>query len=168
VEEKFTLCTIHRAENTDDKARMHNIFKGLGDSKTQIILPLHPRTRNKLSAMSLQPPANVHIVDPVGYLEMCWLEEKCELIVTDSGGVQKEAYFHSKRCVTLRDETEWVELVKGGYNTIVGSDPELIKNAINIIHDIDFNSHLYGDGECASRIVTILLDAVRKKNLEQS
>lgn len=127
---EFVLCTIHRAENTEEKNRMQGILEGLKASDMPIILPLHPRTRKKIEQMNLQLPSNIQIVDPIGYLEMVWLEVNCNLIVTDSGGVQKEAYFHCKPCVTLRDETEWVELVKAGHNTLVGCDRVSIASAI--------------------------------------
>lgn len=116
--EDFVLCTIHRAENTDDHSRLDNIFKGLGDSDETVILPLHPRTRSKIAELGVVIPRNVWVIDPVGYLEMVWLESNCKCIATDSGGVQKEAYFFEKTCVTLREETEWVELVQAGWNRI--------------------------------------------------
>lgn len=154
----FILCTIHRAENTDDKYKLSNIFKGLGLSAKDIILPLHPRTVNKIKEHEIIVPNNIKIVDPVGYLEMVWLEVHSDLIVTDSGGVQKEAYFHGKYCVTLREETEWIELVNYGFNKLVGYDPELIVDAI-----VSSNSQMieslgiYGDGRAANKI----LDRVR-------
>jgi len=121
---EYVLCTIHRAENTDDQGRMQGILKGLEAAGVPVILPLHPRTRNKLAQMNLQLPSNIHAVEPVGYLEMVWLEANCKVVATDSGGVQKEAYFHGKPCVTLRDETEWVELVDIGVNMLVGTSIE--------------------------------------------
>lgn len=153
----FVLCTIHRAENTDSIARLHSIIDGLGASDANIVLPLHPRTRNKLTQLDIKLPSNILLVDPVGYLEMCWLEENCKLVVTDSGGVQKEAYFHKKPCVTLRDETEWVELVEGGFNLLVGANSEMISDALNLNRSLDFDSAIYGDGRCAFKIVESLL-----------
>lgn len=123
---EFVLCTVHRAENTDDQTRMLGILQGLEGGGLPVILPLHPRTRNKLQQMGLSLPSNVHAVDPVGYLEMVWLESYCKLVATDSGGMQKEAYFHQKPCVTLRDETEWVELVELGVNYLAGSNSKAI------------------------------------------
>ncbi|PWB13299.1 UDP-N-acetylglucosamine 2-epimerase (non-hydrolyzing) [Acinetobacter sp. AM] len=155
--EKFILCTIHRAENTDDIEKLSNILKGLELSRKDIILPLHPRTVGKIKQYGLIIPSNIRVVDPTGYLEMVWLEIHSELIVTDSGGVQKEAYFHNKLCVTLREETEWVELVSSGYNTLVGSNSELIHSTLvsesqNKITIKD----IYGDGNTAENIVKIL------------
>jgi len=143
---EFVLCTVHRAENTDDRERMQGILQGLEGSGMPVILPLHPRTRLKLQQMDLALSANVKAVDPVGYLEMVWLEMNCKLVATDSGGVQKEAYFHGKSCVTLRDETEWVELVECRANWLVGADAQLITVALcGALPQID-PAPLYGDG----------------------
>ncbi|MNR00219.1 UDP-2,3-diacetamido-2,3-dideoxy-D-glucuronate 2-epimerase [compost metagenome] len=110
-----------------------------------------------MQRMSLKLPSNVVVVDPVGYLEMVWLEVNCRVIATDSGGVQKEAYFHHKPCVTLREETEWIELVEGGVNTIVGANSELISTAISSKKKLDFSPAIYGDGDSALKIVNQLL-----------
>lgn len=149
----YVLCTIHRADNTDTPARMGGIFEGLQGGGLPVVLPLHPRTRKKLQEMDLEIPGNVSVVDPVGYLEMVWLEANCKVIATDSGGVQKEAYFHRKPCVTLREETEWVELVKGGFNILVGADEEQISKAIMESSTIDVTGELYGTGRAAEIIV---------------
>ena len=150
----FALCTIHRAENTDDGQRMQGILAGLAESSLPVVLPLHPRTRKQLAQFHLHLPNTIRVVEPVGYLEMVWLESHCRMVVTDSGGVQKEAYFHGKRCVTLRDETEWVELVNEGVNILVGADANHIATAMNKFDrgrfDIDT---LYGQGDAAMRIV---------------
>ena len=150
---EFVLCTIHRADNTDDQERMQGILEGLEGAGLPVILPLHPRTRNKLQQMNLQLPANINVVDPVGYLEMVWLEANCKLVATDSGGVQKEAYFHQKPCVTLRDETEWVELVDEGFNQLVRADAGLIAKALLESSTSDFSKLLYGDGRSAIGLV---------------
>lgn len=157
---QFVLCTIHRAENTDAPDKMIDIFKGLELSGLPIILPLHPRTRGKLKQFKLAIPNNVHVVDPIGYLDMNWLEANCRLICTDSGGVQKEAYFHGKPCVTLRDETEWVELVERGVNVIVGSSPELIGRSMKLSQKMNFDDPIYGDGKSAEKIVHLLLNGL--------
>lgn len=152
--EKFVLCTIHRAENTDDPIKLFNILKGLGLSKRDIVLPLHPRTVGKIMQYGLNIPSNIKVVDPIGYLEMVWLEVHSELIVTDSGGVQKEAYFHDKYCITLREETEWVELVENGYNILAGSNSELIKSLLsrqNCSGILD--KSIYGNGNTAKKII---------------
>ncbi|MGM0914233.1 MAG: non-hydrolyzing UDP-N-acetylglucosamine 2-epimerase [Pseudomonadota bacterium] len=152
----FVLCTIHRAENTDDPQRLKNIFQGLGDSGEVIILPLHPRTRAKITDYGIPIPENVWVIDPVGYLEMVWLEANCRLVATDSGGVQKEAYFFGKPCVTMRDETEWVELVEAGWNRLVGADARAIVEAITESTIGQSNQALYGNGHTGNDVVACL------------
>nr|VFK39505.1 MAG: UDP-GlcNAc3NAcA epimerase [Candidatus Kentron sp. SD]VFK44542.1 MAG: UDP-GlcNAc3NAcA epimerase [Candidatus Kentron sp. SD] len=114
----YILATIHRAENTDDKERLTAILDGFSSLPQTVVLPLHPRTRARMEAFGLQFPANVLTIDPVGYLDMVMLEKHASLIATDSGGVQKEAFFHRTPCVTLREETEWIELVASGWNRL--------------------------------------------------
>jgi len=155
VSKQFILATIHRAENTDDLERLSSILLALNTvaEKTPVILPLHPRTRNIISKGNFEVE-NLSIVDPVGYLEMVYLLEKCKLVMTDSGGLQKEAFFFKKPCVTLRDETEWIELVNGGFNTLVGADYNQILTAYNSQnYDIDFDVDLYGMGKACRNIV---------------
>ncbi|GAA0772309.1 UDP-N-acetylglucosamine 2-epimerase (non-hydrolyzing) [Castellaniella ginsengisoli] len=154
---EFALCTIHRAENTDDPDRMRGILAGLAKSPLPVVLPLHPRTRKQLAQFHLGLPDTVCAVDPVGYLEMVWLESHCRLVVTDSGGVQKEAYFHGKPCVTLRDETEWVELVEVGANVLVGTDRERIVAGMSQVDLAGFEANeLYGHGDSVQRILELL------------
>lgn len=154
----FSLCTVHRAENTDDLAKLSNIFKGLSYSKTPLILPLHPRTLDTVTKHGIEIPDNIYIVEPVGYLEMVWLEANSQFIVTDSGGVQKEAYFHGKKCITLREETEWVELVEADVNTLVGSDPEKLMSEFGNTEFKSENNELYGIGETSNLIIETLVD----------
>lgn len=156
---EFMLCTIHRAENTDDISKLSNILKGLELSGKNIVLPLHPRTVNKIKEYGLTLAENIKVVDPVGYLEMVWLEANSKLIVTDSGGVQKEAYFHDKLCVTLREETEWVELVEIGYNKLVGSATDLISLALtDVNHTTIVNKKIYGSGNSAQNIISVIFN----------
>lgn len=152
----FVLCTIHRAENTDDQARLRGILQGLADFGLPVILPLHPRTRGMIAKTSIVVAENIRLVPPVGYLEMVWLEMHCQRIATDSGGVQKEAYFHGKTCVTLRDETEWVELVDAGWNTLTGADASRIHEALTRTAR-PLASPFYGDGDAAENIIKALL-----------
>lgn len=155
--EGFVLCTIHRAENTDDPERLRRIFQGLAESGERIVLPMHPRTKGKLADSDIVVPDNVRMIDPVGYLEMVWLEANCKCIATDSGGVQKEAYFHGKRCVTIREETEWVELVDAGWNVLAGCSAREIKRAIRTSNQaLVSNECLYGVGDSASLITKVL------------
>jgi UDP-GlcNAc3NAcA epimerase len=148
VERDFILSTIHRAENTDDPERLSNIIGALNEvaAATPVILPLHPRTR-KLLSLGDYDTRNITLLDPVGYLEMVWLLEHCKLVVTDSGGLQKEAYFFGKPCVTTRDETEWVELVESGWNSLMGSQHELIPLIMKHSSPSKSLTNLYGNGD---------------------
>lgn len=154
----FLLCTIHRAENTDSPERLRAIFQGLSESALPIVLPVHPRTRKTMEQLQLSAAPQVHLIEPVGYLEMSWLEMNCVAVVTDSGGVQKEAYFHGKPCITLRDETEWVELVELGVNTLTGADPESIARHINRPMARFSLGDLYGDGQASEYIARTLAE----------
>lgn len=160
----YCLATIHRAENTDDMQRMTNIFDAFSElsQSMPIVLPLHPRTRDILKKMQLIDTIAkyVMLIDPVGYLDMLALEKDASIIITDSGGVQKEAYFNQTNCITLREETEWVELEDTGYNKICSptnafSLIELI-NANNSLKN--YNTKLYGNGNAGELIVKTLLD----------
>jgi UDP-GlcNAc3NAcA epimerase len=155
----FALCTVHRAENTDNADRIKGILTGLASAPYPIVFPLHPRTRARLVQMSLSMPPNVKVIDPLGYLEMVWLEMNCRLVITDSGGVQKEAYFHGKPCVTLRDETEWTELVELGVNQLVGVDPKRIALALSMSteHIYFHNREVYGTGKSGVSVAQYLL-----------
>ena len=157
IKDNFVLCTIHRAENTDDEQRLKNIFNALNEiaSEKQVILPLHPRTKKILSNLDIDI-SNLTIIDPVGYLEMVWLIDNCSLVMTDSGGLQKEAYFFEKQCITLRDETEWVELVKCGANTLVSADKEKILESYENNKKFNLENsklNLYGGGKASENIV---------------
>ena len=152
----FVLCTIHRAENTDDPQRLKNIFQGLGASGAQVILPMHPRTSAKVRDLGINIPENVWVIDPVGYLEMVWLEANCRCVATDSGGVQKEAYFFEKPCITMRNETEWVELVEAGWNVLVGANSEKIVTAVHNCAKSNVIELLYGKGDAGQEIVDAL------------
>jgi len=153
---EYILTTIHRAENTDKPDRLKDIFSALSHTPYPIVLPLHPRTKKKLELYEIDIDDNIIVIDPVGYLDMLILEKNAYKIVTDSGGIQKEAYFFGVPCITLRDETEWIELEKIGANHLVGSDKNLIINAINS-KDHQINKiHLYGDGDAAKKIANSL------------
>ena len=150
----FVLATVHRAENTDDARRLSDILRGLAESDLPVLLPLHPRTRARIEEYGLELPDRLRVTEPVGYLEMVWLEANCRCIATDSGGVQKEAYFFSKPCITLRDETEWVELVRAGANTLVGADPDGIAEALTTLQGWTVaDRDIYGSGTAAKKIL---------------
>jgi UDP-GlcNAc3NAcA epimerase len=149
----YVLATIHRQENTDDFNKLSNIISGFSKSDLPIIMPIHPRTRKRLDEFHIEIPGLLNLIEPLGYLDMVMLEMNAALIVTDSGGVQKEAYFHKIPCVTLREETEWVELVDSGWNRLVGDNPKLIEAALNTIQPaVTKWIPFYGDG-CASNLI---------------
>ena len=160
LKNKFILATVHRADNTDDLSKLGDIINAFEEiSKSiQIVLPLHPRTRNILNELGYKfNDANFIVIPPVGYLEMVYLLSNCELVMTDSGGLQKEAYMFNKFCITLRSETEWVELVENGYNVLVGSNRQKILDAFLKFDKISMNAGLYGDGKAAEKISRIIL-----------
>lgn len=157
----FILATLHRAENTDDPARVAAIvgaLNALHHNLAPVVLPLHPRTRAAIANAGLQ--LAVEVMDPVGYLEMIDLLRRCALVLTDSGGVQKEAYFFGKACVTMRDQTEWVELVHADANALVGADSDAIQNAarVNLGRRVVDEQQLYGGGAASGRVARALLD----------
>lgn len=157
IDAPFRLMTLHRAENTDDRNRLEAIFAALGsESSMRFVLPLHPRTRKYLADFGIRIPANLRLIEPVGYFDMLELEEACEGIVTDSGGVQKEAYFFGKPCVTLRDQTEWVETVVAGWNRTVGADAAAIAEALAAQPPSGARPELYGKGDAGLRILEAL------------
>lgn len=161
----YILATIHRAENTDDHDRLRAIFTALGEISRErvVVVPLHPRTRNRLEVdTSIQASLGLlNLIEPVGYFDMMVLEKHAMLIVTDSGGVQKEAYFHQVPCVTLRDETEWVELVEAGWNSLV--PPSGVKHIVNSLQAALARAipsqmqSIYGNGQAAEQIVRLLV-----------
>lgn len=122
--ETYCVATVHRAENTDDPERLRSIFDGLGRISGPVVVPLHPRTRSRISGITV--PGNVEIRDPAGYLEMLTLVRHARMVLTDSGGLQKESLWLETPCITLRDETEWVETCEGGWNQVVGADADAI------------------------------------------
>ncbi len=159
--EPFFLCTIHRADNTDDLDRLSAIVRLLNElaEDTTIVLPLHPRTFGAIQQLAdVQLSTMIKTIEPVGFLEMTWLLANCIMVITDSGGLQKEAYFHQKPCATLRDETEWVELVEAGYNRLMSP---FASNCLQIFAqmqavDIPKSEALYGDGNAAAAIINNL------------
>ena len=161
--ESFILSTIHRAENTDDISKLKNIFQALSKicDTTKIVIPLHPRTKKILAKNNIEINKSIIFIEPVGYLQMVYLLDKCSLVMTDSGGLQKEAYFFKKPCITLREETEWIELLENGYSTIVGSDYAKIMDAYVKIKATNFKliekEELYGKGDSGMKIIEKLI-----------
>ncbi|WP_066890624.1 non-hydrolyzing UDP-N-acetylglucosamine 2-epimerase [Clostridium nigeriense] len=152
----YILSTIHRAENTNDINRLSNIIKALNNSNENIILPLHPRTKKFIKDYNITISNKIKIIEPVGYLDMIKLMNHAKKIVTDSGGIQKEAYFLEIPCITMRDETEWVETINNGWNILVGSDVEKIKNAIHNFTPTTKPQMVFGDGNAAEIISSII------------
>jgi UDP-GlcNAc3NAcA epimerase len=160
----YVLATIHRAENTDDPKRLRAVFEGLTQvaRRIPVVLPLHPRTRKGLGRAAGEFISNLMLIHPVGYLDMVMLERNARLIATDSGGVQKEAFFYGVPCATLRTETEWTELVQSGWNTLV--PPEAASQvADRVLAVLDAprpaqRPAFYGDGDAAPRIAKQLIE----------
>lgn len=154
----YILCTLHRQENTNDPHRLNEIVKAINfiNSKTPIVLPLHPRTKKTFEALGIIPECK--IISPVGYFDMIELIKSSSLVMTDSGGLQKEAYFFSKNCVTLRDETEWLELVDNGFNILAGADSKKIIYCVDKFLHKEFMSgtELYGGGHAGEKIVAAI------------
>lgn len=157
----YNLMTLHRKENTDDRMTLQRILDGVAQSPIPIIFPVHPRTTKRMVEFGLKLPSSVIPIEPLGYLDTLRLETSSRLILTDSGGVQKEAYFHGVPCVTLRDETEWTELVDCGANCLAGSDTDKISKLLNQCNPVEFRPNIYGDGYAAERIVSDLLVRLR-------
>lgn len=155
---QFVLGTIHRQENTDDPVKLQAIVKGLNEINKQVrvIVPLHPRTKHILNKMGVK--VGFTTIDPVGYFDMIMLLKSCKMVVTDSGGVQKEAFFFGKHCITLREQTEWVELVTHGFNQLVGSDTEKLKDSFQFFmaKKSDFSMDLYGRGKAAEIAANVI------------
>lgn len=152
----YLFVTIHRAENTDKRVNLQNIFQAFGESSEAIILPIHPRTKKMLKQFKIKVHRNLRIIEPLGYLDSLQLQANAKKILTDSGGVQKEAYLLKVPCITLRNETEWIETVKDGWNIVVGVNPEKIKKAINSFSPNSKQHNYFGEGTASEKIVEIL------------
>jgi UDP-GlcNAc3NAcA epimerase len=159
---RFILCTVHRAENTDDIVRLKSIFDALEAISKQctVVMPLHPRTKTRLEDIQYDfINSKICLIPPLGYLNMIWVLKNCDLVMTDSGGLQKEAFFFKKNCVTLRDETEWVELVENRFNILAGSNNDNIQKCVQLMLQkqyLDFEINLYGEGDTGAKILNEL------------
>jgi UDP-N-acetylglucosamine 2-epimerase len=153
---RFGLVTVHRAANTDDPARLQNIVTGLNRINETVVFPVHPRTRKALQAINAQFASHVRLIDPVGYFDMLTLEDNARIIATDSGGVQREAYFLGKPCLTLRDETEWTETVTAGWNKLIGVNPDTICQSWADFCPPAEQPPIFGHGDAGQRINEIL------------
>ncbi len=166
---KFSLVTIHRAMNTDNPERLRQIISALNLVSEIVILPLHPRTQKTLSSLNIHLKNHIKIIEPVGYFDMLTLEENARLIATDSGGVQREAYYMGIPCLTLRDETEWSATIEAGWNMLVGADQRLIlENWLNFVPPT-VRPDIYGVGNAGQRIAEVLNNAkvteIEQKNI---
>lgn len=157
---EFILATLHREENTDNPQTLMQLVEALNRiaEEIRVVLPLHPRTRKKLEELKLKP--DVSTTEPAGYFDMLELLKHCRLVATDSGGLQKEAYFFGKHCVTLRDQTEWIELVQHGVNVVAGTHADNIVDACHTLskRDSDFTTDFYGNGMAAKRITSVIVN----------
>lgn len=153
----FVLVTLHRAQNTDEVDRLKTIFSTLSDLPQSIIFPIHPRTQKLLNSYQIPMGKNIHLIEPVSYFEMLGLLQACSYVMTDSGGLQKEAYYAGKKCIVLREETEWTELVEIGVNCVTGIQQDKIMNAANWAKQA-FNApnDIYGDGTASHKIAMAL------------
>jgi len=151
--EKYYLATLHRPQNTDNIKRMKSIFSAFSKLDFKVVLPLHPRTKKVVENYNLTIPGNVKVIEPVGYLEMLMLLDSCEKVLTDSGGLQKEAFFLKKQCVTLRDETEWIETLSDNWNFVVGGNESKILKAVFAPLLNDEQGSFFGNGNAAELIL---------------
>jgi UDP-GlcNAc3NAcA epimerase len=156
TKQSYLLATVHRSENTDNGSRCSAILQTLNRLDEPVIFPVHPRTRKLISAMGFCPGPNLHLIEPLGYLDMVALLSFARLALTDSGGLQKEAYWLGVPCITLREETEWVETVEMGWNKLVGSDSTTIVNAVRTFCPPVTRPMLYGDGYAAEKCVDLI------------
>ncbi len=154
----YILVTLHRPYTVDDPERLKKLFAIFANLKERIILPLHPRTKARLKEFAISVPRNVVIIAPVGYLDMMALEISARMIMTDSGGVQKEAYYHGVPCLTLRPETEWIETVQAGWNRVVDTDAEKIMESAGNRWWPDDRPPIFGDGKAAEKLATAMLN----------
>ena len=161
---RFALCTLHRAENVDHLNTLTWIVEQLNQvsEKIEIVLPLHPRTKAKLEQFSLfeKLSSNIELIEPVGFLDILSLQQASSIIITDSGGMQKEAFFQNKPCVTVRTETEWIELLDGGHNRLAKPLIEQISLKVDeaLNAKLDWSVELYGDGQSSKTIAKALLE----------
>jgi UDP-GlcNAc3NAcA epimerase len=154
--EGFFLLTVHRAENTDNPENLSEIISALNNTGKNALFPVHPRTKKILKSLNIKFGKQIKLIEPIGYFDMLALEKACDFIVTDSGGVQKEAYFAHKPCITLREQTEWVETVESGWNHLTGTSAEKIRVTMEQLVSPDHYSENYGTGNTSAKILTTL------------
>jgi UDP-N-acetylglucosamine 2-epimerase len=150
----FLLATVHRSENSDDPRRLEQILSAFNSLDEPVVFPVHPRTRKLIRGYHLKD--HVRPIDPVGYLDMIALSSAARMILTDSGGLQKEAYWLGVPCLTMREETEWVETVESGWNVLVGADPAAITAGVGAFAPNGSRPSVYGDGCSAEKCIALL------------
>jgi len=163
---EFLLLTLHRAENTDNINNLHSILDALATIEEQVIFPVHPRTEKVLKEAGIFEKIknrNIIFIEPIGYLKMLYLERASRMIITDSGGVQKEAYILGVPCVTLREETEWVETVQAGWNILAGTERRRIIRAVREFKPLGKRPFLFGDGKAALKIASIINQEIMRE-----
>lgn len=160
--QRYLLVTIHRAENTNDATRLRSMLDALDQLREPIVFPVHPRTQRAIEKVAWKPKSHVQLISPASYVDMCALESNALMILTDSGGVQKEAYWLGVPCLTLREETEWIETVETGWNQLVGADSERIRAGVVNSRRPTVKPVLYGDNHVADAIVNLLVPIERR------
>ena len=156
TKQRYLLATLHRSENTDDVGRLASIIEAFNALQEPVVFPVHPRARKAMAEARCRIADHVRLIDPVGYLDMIALASSARMILTDSGGLQKEAYWLRVPCITMRDETEWVETVEAGWNTLVGADPKKIIQSVHSFAPNGSHQALYGNGLAAASCVDLL------------
>jgi len=155
-QKEYILLTLHRPYNVDNIQKLQNIFSALKQTKRFIVLPVHPRSRKMIESTNTIIPENISIIEPLGYLDFIFLQKHSEKIITDSGGIQKEAYLNGIPCITIRPETEWIETVKAGWNVLVGDKKDqLIENCLHFKPSHN-RPRYFGDGNSSKKIISIL------------
>jgi UDP-GlcNAc3NAcA epimerase len=152
----YYLCTLHRPVNADDSDKLSIVFSAFAKSNQTVIFPIHPRTKKNIDLFSIDVPENVKLIDPVNYIEMMILTASASVVITDSGGLQKEAHILETPCITLRNETEWIESLRCGWNILSGIDEDEILQNLNHSFPTKQDEHPYGDGEASHKIVDII------------
>jgi len=155
-QKEYILLTLHRPYNVDNIQKLQNIFSALKQTKRFIVLPVHPRSRKMIESTNIIIPENISIIEPLGYLDFIFLQKHSEKIITDSGGIQKEAYLNGIPCITIRPETEWIETVEAGWNVLVGDKKDqLIENCLHFKPSHN-RPRYFGDGDSSKKIISIL------------
>lgn len=165
---KYLLATLHRQGNVDNTERLFDFLGTLSLTNEVVVFPAHPRTLKAIQSAGFSLGKNIMLIDPVGYLDMLWLEKNARMILTDSGGMQKEAYWAGVPCVTLREETEWVETVQTGWNVVAGMDQARIMEAVRGFVPPSSRPSLFGDGDASLKIVRHLMNKKTNEELFQA